>query len=117
MNADKTVIMVCQPCHSVGGYSAEAYKIWMTGLGMVYLSLQHRHVWCLEYNVELEEGPLNSHWKQMHDVSGARTNDPPPPPPPHTHTSHRRGAYIPGLVTTYDNCNSLLRVGVTGEGG
>ena len=47
-NTEKTVGMVCQPCHAPGGMSEEAYERWMTGKRLTFWERQRRRVSCPE---------------------------------------------------------------------
>ena len=48
MDVRKTVSVVCQPCQSVGGNPAEAYKRRIIGMGITYQACQFQNVRCPE---------------------------------------------------------------------
>ena len=47
-NVVQTVIMVCQPCCTIGGHSAEAYGLSMEGEGITYRDRLRQRVCCPE---------------------------------------------------------------------
>ena len=79
-NLLKTVRMACRSCCALGGQSAEAYGIQMTGGGSFWYRLRQR-VQCPDCGVDLVARSLESHQQFQHGVSrwGAKVLLPTPP--------------------------------------
>ena len=67
-NMFKTVIMVYQPCCTIGGHSAEAYDPRMIGEGLTYRNRLCQRVRCPECNADLAAGSLETHRQIQHRV-------------------------------------------------
>ena len=64
----KTVRMVCQPCHALGGMSGAAYVQQVTGKGPTSWGCQLMGVECPECGVEVTAGLLLKHHQSQHGV-------------------------------------------------
>ena len=80
INVQNTVGMVCQPCRSPGGHSAEAHDRQMRGEGQAYEACQKRWVFCTECAADLATGFLAAHHQTQPGVGrgGARVTPPRP---------------------------------------
>ena len=64
----RIVQSVCQPCFTIGGHSAEAYGLRMTGEGLTYRDRLCQRVHCPECDADLAAGSLETHRKIQHRV-------------------------------------------------
>ena len=72
--------MACQPCHTPGSISVEAYKRHTTGTGKTFQERQRRRVNCPECGVEVTAGSLLTHCQIQHGVGWGDREAPPPRP-------------------------------------
>ena len=64
----RIVQLVCQPCCTIGGHSAEAYGLRMTGDGINYRDRLCQRVRFPECDADLSAGSLETHRKIQHRV-------------------------------------------------
>ena len=65
-NVEKTVGMVCHPCHSAVNLTTEAYGRRVTGVGPTYRGEIKGQVACVKCREMLAVGPLSSHMMTQH---------------------------------------------------
>ena len=80
-NVVNTVSMAYKPCCTIGGHSAEAYGIRLTGEGLSYRERLCQRFRCPECNADLAAGSLDTHRQIQHRVG---QGDLRATPPPHT---------------------------------
>ena len=76
----KTVCMVYQPYCTIGGHSAEAYGLRMTGWGLTYRDRLRQRVRCPECDADLAASSLETHWYIQHRVGQGDLRANPPHP-------------------------------------
>ena len=78
--AGNMINMAYQPYHTIGSHSAEAYGLRMDGEVLTHQErlLQWDH--CPDFDAELVEGPLETHWKVQHRVGWGNLRATPTPP-------------------------------------
>ena len=82
-NVGKIAIMACQHCCAIGGQSAEAYGLRITGEGISYQDRFHLWVLSPECDSDLEAVSLENHCQVQHGmIRGYLGENPIPPPPP-----------------------------------
>ena len=67
-NIGKTVIMVFQPCHAIGGHFMDPYGLRMTGDYLRHRERLHQRFFCPEFDMYLTEGSLETHHNSQHGM-------------------------------------------------